>query len=78
MPDELIVRYMQNMANVPILYPLKTPENIWLCEVLRGYKIGTLAGDRLRLSNNICSQLAITCSKSSVETLEEGVKYVQS
>ena len=26
----------------------------------------------------VCSQLAITCSKLTIETLEQGVKYVQS
>ena len=51
MPGELIVRYLQNMANVPILCPLKTPENLWSCEVLRGYKTATLARDQLTLSN---------------------------
>ena len=35
------------LANVPILYPLKTPENLWFSGVFRGYKIGTLAGNGL-------------------------------
>ena len=35
------------LANVPILYPLKTPENLWLSDVFRGYKMGTLAGNGL-------------------------------
>ena len=34
-------------ANFPILYPLKTPENIWFSSVFRGYKMGTLAGNGL-------------------------------
>ena len=31
------------LANVPILYPLKTPENLWFSGVFKGYKMGTLA-----------------------------------
>ena len=36
------------LANGPILYPLKTPENLWLSGVFRGYKMGTLGRDRLK------------------------------
>ena len=35
------------LANFPILYPLKTPENLCFSGVFRGYKMGTLAGDGL-------------------------------
>ena len=28
------------LANVPILYLLKTPENLWFCGAFRGYKMG--------------------------------------
>ena len=35
------------LANVPILYPLKTPKNLWFCGVFRGYKMGTLARNGL-------------------------------
>ena len=31
------------LANVPILYPLKTTESSWLSGVFSGYKMGTLA-----------------------------------
>ena len=31
------------LANAPILYPLKTPENLWLSGIFKGYKMGTLA-----------------------------------
>ena len=31
------------LANVPILYPLKTPQNQGFSGVFRGYKMGTLA-----------------------------------
>ena len=34
-------------ANVSILYPLKTPQNLWFSGVFRGYKIGTLAKNGL-------------------------------
>ena len=34
-------------ANVPILYPLETPENQRFSGVFRGYKMGTLAGNGL-------------------------------
>ena len=42
------------MANVPILYPLKTPENLWFSGVFRGYKIETLAknGSMFRQKRN--------------------------
>ena len=37
------------LANVlPILYPLKTPEKLWVSGVFRGYKMGALARNRLR------------------------------
>ena len=36
-----------SLANVPILYPLKTSENLWFSGVFRGYKIGTLARNGL-------------------------------
>ena len=31
------------VANVPILYRMKTPENLWFSGVFRGYKMGALA-----------------------------------
>ena len=31
------------LANAPILYPLKTPENLWLSGIFKGYKMRTLA-----------------------------------
>ena len=33
------------LANVPILYLLKTPEKPQVSIVFKGYKIGTLAGN---------------------------------
>ena len=41
---------------------------------LGGYRNGTLASNGLKS----VSQLTITCSKSTLETLEKGVKCVQS
>ena len=35
------------LANVPILYPLKTPENLWFSGVFRRYKMGTLVRNEL-------------------------------
>ena len=35
------------LANVPILYPLKTPENQSFSDVFRGYKMETLAKNGL-------------------------------
>ena len=35
------------LANVPILHPLKTPENERFSDVFRGYKLGTLATNGL-------------------------------
>ena len=29
------------LVNVPILYTLKTPQNIWFSGIFRGYKMGT-------------------------------------
>ena len=37
----LILSY-QSLAYVPIVYPLKTPENRWLSVVFRGHKTGPL------------------------------------
>ena len=37
-----------SLANVPILYPLKTPENPWFSGVFRRYKMRTLARNGLK------------------------------
>ena len=40
----LLIKTLNHIqANVPILYPLKRPENLWFSGVFRGYKIRTLA-----------------------------------
>ena len=48
-------------ANAPILYPLKTSENLWFSGVFRGYKMGTLARNGLITENVlvILNELAI-------------------
>ena len=35
------------LANVPVLYPLKTPENLCFPGIFREYKMGTLARNGL-------------------------------
>ena len=35
------------LANAPISYVLKTPENLWFSGVFRGYRMGTLARNGL-------------------------------
>ena len=42
--EELINPFL---ANVPILYTLKTPENLWFSGVFRGYKTRALARNGL-------------------------------
>ena len=49
------------LAKVPILYPLKTPENLWFSGVFRGYKIGTLARNGLRAVSKVKSFLVFSC-----------------
>ena len=51
------------LANFPILYPLKTPENLWFSGVFREYKMGTLARNRLKR----CSKF-----KKRSKTTEQG------
>ena len=36
------------LANFPILYPLKTGENLWFSDTFKEYKIGTLASSSIR------------------------------
>ena len=74
------------LANVPISYPLKSPGNQRSSAVFRGggggggvVKMGTLARNGL---NNLSPdflyaiQKIFTYSKSAIETLEKGVKYI--
>ena len=41
------------LPNVPILHPLKTPENLSFSGVFRGYKIGTLARNGKKTSSEV-------------------------
>ena len=43
----IVKRFNPFPANVPILYPLKTPENHGFSGVFRGYKMGTLVRNGL-------------------------------
>ena len=38
--SEVNVVFNPFLANAPILYPLKTQENLWFSGVFRGYKTG--------------------------------------
>ena len=42
-PSKIHVRFSLPIVNVPILYPQKIPENPWLPDVFRSYKIAALA-----------------------------------
>ena len=44
------------LANVPILHPLKTPENLWFFGVFKGYKIGTLVRNGLTVQIQLAVQ----------------------
>ena len=47
------------LANVPILYPLKTPENQKFSGVFRGYKIWTLARNGLRNRKYVVASIKV-------------------
>ena len=40
---QTLINFNPFLANMPILYPQKTPENLPFASVFRGYKMGTLA-----------------------------------
>ena len=40
-------------TNVPLLYPLKTSENLWFSDVFRGYGSGTLVENGLNTINRV-------------------------
>ena len=46
------------LANVPILYPLTTPENQRILIIFMGYKIETLVRDELRGNQFLCQRNA--------------------
>ena len=43
------IKINQFLVYFPILYPLKTQGNLWFSVVLRRYKMGTMARNRLRV-----------------------------
>ena len=80
-----VMQFYLFQPNVPFQYSLKTPERLWFYDVFRGYKNWRLCVKVSWYSQNITAGFrlasahwAITCSKLSIETLEQGVKYVQS
>ena len=46
-------------TNVPLLYPLKTSENLWFSDVFGGCKIGALAENGLRMYTETSSEKLI-------------------
>ena len=47
------------LSNLSILNPLKTPENLRFSNVVKGYKMGTLAKNRLNQKNITSTVLTI-------------------
>ena len=73
-------------ARVPFLHLLKTSEHFWFYDVFRGYINVILPWKGLNIWNSYVvrkkwpamPQSAITCLKVTTETLEQGVKDIQS
>ena len=59
-------------------YTLKTSENLWVSDIFRGSRKRPVGWNATMKNFQVCTQPAITCSKLPIETLEQGVKYVQS
>ena len=55
------------LANVPIIHPLKTPENLQFAGVFRRYKIGTLARNRLISKSWVLGNSKLYQTVSSVD-----------
>ena len=51
---------------------------LWMTSTLAINSACSVSGDQTLLIYTIISQLTFTCSKSTIQTLEKGVKYVQS
>ena len=43
------------LRNVPIFYPLETPEDIWFSNVFKWYKIGSLSRNGLKNNSILCA-----------------------
>ena len=56
------------LANVLILYLLKTPENLWFSHVFRGYEMGTLARNRLKHFCEVYSDLTWRKQNDIIDT----------
>ena len=41
--------YNPFLANVPISYPLRKPENLWFSSFLRGYQMGILSKNKVKM-----------------------------
>ena len=55
------------LANVPILYPMKTPKNLRFSGVFSGYKMGTLARNVLtQFRNAVCQKCNMHQTKNIV------------
>ena len=52
------------LANVPILYPQKTPENLWFSGVLGSYKTRTLARNGLNSKSTFVWHLKLVLIKN--------------
>ena len=61
------------LANVPILYPLKTPENQRFSGVFRGYKMGTLTRNGL---NNLIRLVSWNCEIEIIRDIKD-IKFAQ-
>ena len=48
--DKYYLVFNPFLTNVPISYPLKTPENFWFSGIFRGYQMGTLTRNELSSS----------------------------
>ena len=64
-----ILHYFTIFGHCLILYPLKTPENVWFSGVFRGYEIETLSRKGLRKSlNNLTTYLTYFIKSMKIES----------
>ena len=59
------------LVNDPILSPLKTPQNQMFSGVFRGYKMGTLARNRLRVTLTTQDLNTTSQSRSNIATTSQ-------
>ena len=65
-------------TNVPLLYPLKTSENLWFSDAFRRYRSGTLVENALNASEIIQLVLIWAILFSNVSGGRERVHWEQS